>query len=151
MRSTSVVCVIACALTAAAQPADLLLPFESVEGVEESWGRAGTTRSLSVMTGEGNVTEGGGALHLTATATAAEGNHYFGVIVPLPEPRDLTPSRIVFDARTTQPATTQAFYVRLYNQGESQPAWSYNSWSSQLKTEWRTFTLQKEYSEGGLA
>ena len=119
-----------------------LLRLNSTKGVVSTWGRTGAPRKLDVVTGPGNTTDGDGALRLEATSTAAEGNHYFGVVVPLPRPTDIRDVRLLFDARTTRTVPTRAFYVRCYNKGETEPAWSFHSWSGQLRAEWRTFSLQ---------
>jgi len=129
----------------------VLLSLDGTEGVVETYGRRGAERFMTTATGEGNTVDGAGAMHVGATtASAVEGSQYFGVMVPLAEPADLTPSRLVFHARTNQPGTTAAFYVRVYNKGENKPAWSFNSWNAVLTNQWREFCLQPGLSLGGL-
>ncbi len=126
-----------------------LLSLNSTAGCKLSYRDA--AQELTVAQGAGETTDGDGSLHLTATVGEREGNQYVGFTVPLAAPVDLTQVRVLVDARTSLLPATQAFYVRLYNQGESKPAMSYNSWSSVLTKEWRTFTLQPRLSLDGLA
>ncbi len=128
-----------------------LLRLDSAAGVTETWGRGGAERTVGIASGPGHTTDGGGALHLQARSTTAQGNHYFGVMVPLPEPIDLRNVRLTFDARTSHPGATRAFYVRCYNRDEAKPAWSFQSWSGQLRETWRTFSLQSGLSWEGLS
>ncbi|MDP8228038.1 MAG: hypothetical protein P9M15_01135, partial [Candidatus Electryoneaceae bacterium] len=37
-----------------------------------------------------------------------------------------------------------------FNEGENDPAWSFNSWSGQLKKDWRTFSMQRHLCMDGL-
>ncbi|NLB95051.1 MAG: PQQ-binding-like beta-propeller repeat protein [Armatimonadetes bacterium] len=135
------------AVSAAEAP---LLPLDTAEGVRATMTPRGVTSKIEVVTGEGNTTDGKGALHLEGTSPTAQGNKYFGVRIPLKEPVDLRERRILIDARTNFPVETRAFYVRLYNRGEKQPAWSFASWSGQLRKEWRTFSIQVGFSPDGL-
>ena len=135
----------------AATPERPLLAVTSVEGVRETFGRSGASRTLEIVRGAQDTTDGDGALRFGGTSVVADGNHYFGVTVPLAEPVDLREERLLFDARTNRAGVTQAFYVRCYNQGQKAPAWSFNSWNGQLRGEWRTFSLQTALCLDGLA
>ena len=135
-------------LTAADEP---LLPLNSLDGVRETWGQPGADRKLDVLHAADDTTDGNGAIRLTATSVTAEGNHYFGVMVQLPEPIDLRQRRVMFDARSSNPDTTRALYVRFYNTDQTEPAWSFNSWSGQLAQQWRTFSLQHALCPEGLS
>ena len=129
----------------------VLLSLDGTEGVVETYSRQRAKRFTTTASGEGNTIDGSGAMHFGATTAAeAEGNQYFGVMVPLPEPTDLSRRRLVFHARTNHPGTTAAFYVRAYNKGVSKPAWSFNSWSGLLTDQWREFCIQPGLSLAGL-
>jgi len=129
----------------------VLLQFDGTERVTETFGRPGPKRFLRTASGEGNTLDDNGALHLGATTATAEGSEYAGVMVSLAKPVDLRERRLLVRARTNQPDTTAAFYVRAYNQGENKPAWSFNSWNALLTRPWREFHLQAGLSLDGLA
>ena len=127
-----------------------LLPLNTVEGVKPTMKSVTPAVQITVATGKENTTDGDGALRFGGTSVTAKGNKYVAVMVPLKEPVDLRERRVLLDARTDNPAETQAFYVRFYNQGEAKPAWSFNSWSGLLKPTWRTFSFQTALSPEGL-
>ena len=130
----------------------VLLALDENEDVVETYGRQGIKRFLTTASGEGNTVDGNGATHFGATtAAAADGSQYFGIMVRLPEPVDLSQRRLVFHARTNHPGNTAAFYVRAYNKAESKPAWSFNSWNASLTERWCEFSLQTDLSLGGLS
>jgi len=129
----------------------VLLSLDGTEGVVETYSRQSAKRFTTTASGEGNTVDGTGAMHFGATTAAvSEGNQYFGIMVPLPEPTDLSQRRFVFHARTNHPGNTAAFYVRAYNKGENKPAWSFTSWNASLSAQWREFCLQPGLSLGGL-
>ena len=128
-----------------------VLSFTTTEGITETWGLPDAKRFLKTATGDENTLDGNASLHFGATSLTAEGNHYFGAIVPLPKSMDLTQRRLIFRAKTNHPGVTQAFYVRAYNRGESKPAWSFNSWNSHLRDTWREFSIQQGLSVNGLS
>ncbi len=104
-----------------------LLSLDGTEGVRDTYAREGMARFLTTASGENNTVDGKGAIHFGAkTAAEAEGSQYFGIMVSLPKPTDLSRHRLAFHARTNHPGTTPAFYVRAYNQGDNKPAWSFN-------------------------
>jgi len=138
----------------AAEAEKPLLPLNSVQGVLQTFS-ANTPRTLEVITGEGNSTDGNGAIKFGGVAKDASGNHYFGIMVPLPAPLYLDKLRIVFDVRCDTPETLTRFYVRCYNRGESKPAWSFTG-QPFVKAEtaqhgdWQTLALQREVGMAGL-
>lgn len=127
-----------------------LLPLDTAEEAKPSMRPKGTQLSIEVVKGEGNTTNGGGAIRFQGTSPTAQGNKYFGINLSLKEPVDLTKRRVLLDARTAHPEDTKAFYVRFYNQGETKPAWSFNSWDGQLHGTWQTFSFQARLSPDGL-
>lgn len=142
-------CLCVCLLTLAA-PQETVLPLDVIDGIRPTY-RSDAPRILEIATGEDRVTEGAAAVRFGGRAPTAKGNKYLGIMVPFPEPVDLRGQAIKVDARTPLPATTRAFYVRLYNQNEDNPVWSYNSWNDQLREEWRTFTFQHGLCLDGLS
>jgi hypothetical protein len=129
----------------------VLLSLDKTERIDETYSRQGAKRFMTTATGEGNTVDGNGATHFGATTAAvAEGNQYFGIMVPLSEPVDLSQRRLVFHARTNHTGNTAAFYIRAYNKGENKPAWSFNSWNASLTGRWREFCVQPGLSFGGL-
>jgi FG-GAP-like repeat len=143
------VCLASFLATAAEAPA-VLHPLNTLDGVSETYLR-GAPRRLELVTGENDTTDGGGAILFGGRAPTGEGSKYFGIMVTLPEPVDLREQAVTLDARTPSPGATKAFYVRLYNEGGSKPAWSFNSWNGSLNETWRTFTLQQGLCLDGLA
>jgi hypothetical protein len=127
-----------------------LVKTNTVAGLGEGWGYKGLVRSVTLATAAADTTDGDGSIHLAAKSAVRDGNHYTSFLLTLPKPVDLREKRVLFDAKTSQPAT-RAFYVRLYNQGETKPAWSFNSWDGQLASDWRTFALQETLCLDGLA
>lgn len=127
-----------------------LLAFDDTASARPTWGRGDKDHAIVTATGPGMTTDGGGALHLSAKAAPdiRGKSQYFGAMIPLAKPEDLTAERLLVDARTTHPETT-AFYVRVYNAGEERPAWSFQS-RGQLRQEWRTFEIQAGVSSDGL-
>lgn len=131
------------ALTTAAPEAQVkvLSALNKTDGVTETSEKG--SRKLEVVTGEGRSTDGDGALRLSGTTAEGERNHYLGIVIPLAEPHDLRESLVRFDARTDHPEHTQAFYVRLYNRGETKPAMSFQRWDGNpLTDQWRTHALR---------
>lgn len=129
-----------------------LLPLDDVRGIEQTFGIRGFERFLTVATGKDGAPDDRNAIHFGGqTRAGIEGNQYFGIMVPLPQPTDLSGQRLVFHARTTHPGATAALYVRAYNRGESKPAWSFNSWNESLTDHWRMFSLQADLTLDGLA
>jgi putative pyrroloquinoline-quinone binding quinoprotein len=140
------------AYSTAAEPATTVLsPLDGNERVVETFGWKGAERFLNSDSEKDDTADGNGALHFGGTAPTRDGSKYFGVMVSLPKPIDLTGRRVLFHARTNHPQTTGAFYVRAYNRGEKKPAWSFNSWNGQLGQAWREFGIQEGLSLSGLA
>lgn len=129
----------------------ILVPLGGSEKVTETFSRKDAERFLKSSAGAGETVDGNGSLHFGGTALAGDGSKYLGVMVSLPEPIDLSERRVLFHARTNHPDNTAAFYVRAYNRGEKEPAWSFNSWDGQLGSAWRQFDLQQGLSLSGLA
>ncbi len=134
----------------AAEAETKLVSLDTVCGVAATYLR-NVPRRLEVVRGEGNVTEGKGALLFGGRAPTGEGSKYFGILVPLAQPVDIRRCALTFDARTPTPNATRAFYVRFYNRGADKPAWSFASWNGQLKEGWGDFTVQRELCLDGLA
>ena len=128
---------------------EILLPLNTMEGVTATMHPRGAESKVEVVKGEGNTTDGGGAIHLEGISPEGKGNKYFGVSVSLTKPVDLTQRRVLLDARTASPENTKAFYVRCYNQGETKPAWSFHSWDGLLQRGWHTFSFQTCLSPDG--
>ena len=128
-----------------------VLPLDGSEQVRETFTTKDVERFLKHSSEDGDTVDGNGALHFGGTAPTRDGSKYFGVMISLPKPVDLTGRRILFHARTNHPDNTAAFYVRAYNRGESKPAWSFNSWNGQLGKTWREFDIQEGLSLSGLA
>ncbi|OGV65107.1 MAG: hypothetical protein A3K19_25485 [Lentisphaerae bacterium RIFOXYB12_FULL_65_16] len=138
----------------AADTEQSLLPLDSVQGIQQTWG-TDSPRTLDVVTGEGNSTDGNGAVKFSAVAKDAPGNQYFGIMIPLATPVDLDASRLMFDARGDTPDTLMNFYVRCYNRGESKPAWSFSGQpfakvGSPKRGDWLTLALQRELGANGM-
>ena len=129
----------------------VLLSLDGSEKVAETFTRKDPDRFLTSSSKEGDTVDGNGALHFGGTAPAGDGSKYFGIMVSLTEPVDLSGRRVLFHARTNHPDNTAALYVRAYNRGEKKPAWSFNSWDGQLGSAWRQFDLQQGLSLSGLA
>ncbi|MBN2450166.1 MAG: PQQ-like beta-propeller repeat protein, partial [Lentisphaeria bacterium] len=134
-----------------ATPARPLLPLDGTEGLVLTWGRAGARAELALAVAPDETTDGRGAVHLRARAATAEGNHYFGVMIPLPRPVDLSEACLLLDARTTTAPRTRAFYLRAYNRGDREPCWSFSSWNGLLSPNWTTFHFQQALSPQGLS
>ncbi len=118
-----------------------VLSLNSAEGIRATMDQT-PTRTVTVEQGTGNSTDGDGALRVKGTSITRDGNRYFGIMVPLGRTWDLTKARLAVDARTSEPGNTGAFYVRAYNQGETQASLSFASWNNRLKTDWNTFHFQ---------
>lgn len=129
----------------------LLHPLDTLDGVGGRAWDAGSAVEVTVAQGEGQVTEGRGAIRLAGVTATKDGNKYFSLTLTLPEPVDLTSARLLLDARSDDPEQTRAFYFRCYNEGETRPAWSFNSWSGLLTAAWRTFSFQTALCPDGLA
>ena len=132
-----------------AEPPVTLSSLNDLEGVGQTYLDV-ASRRLDVVNGDGESTDGDGAIMFGGHAPSAEGNTYFGVMVPLASPVDIREGSVRFDARTPTPGDTKAFYVRFYNEGQSKPAWSYVSWDQQLREQWRTFAVQRGLCLDGL-
>jgi len=128
--------------TAAHAQNEKVLLLNQTNGIKSTFDQS-ATRSLKVIPGK----DGSSNLEIQGITIQANGNRYFGIMIPLGRTWDFTKSRLEVDARTTQPANTEAFYVRAYNQGETKPCLSFNSWNNELKDQWNTFGFQ----EGGYA
>ena len=134
----------------AAETSVNLLSFNSLDGVNQTY-LTEPARRLEIVNGKDESTDGDGAMLFGGHAPTADGSKYFGVMVPLAEPVDVRDRALSFDARTPTPEGVTAFYVRFYNRGETNPAWSFSSWGSPLKEQWRTFTVQRGLCADGLA
>ena len=136
----------------AAEPhSTVLLPLDGSEKVTETFSTKDAQRFVKTASEAADTVDGNGALHFGGTAPTRDGSKYSGVMVFLPEPIDLTGHRLLFHARTNHPDTTAALYVRAYNRGEKQPAWSFNSWNGLLGQSWREFGVQEGLSLSGLS
>ncbi|NLS90745.1 MAG: PQQ-binding-like beta-propeller repeat protein [Planctomycetaceae bacterium] len=129
----------------------VLLPLNGTEQVTATYEQKDAQRFLENASDKADTVDGNGALHFGGTSPTRKGSKYFGVRLALPAPIDLTKHSVLFHARTNQPGTTAALYVRAYNRGEKEPALSYNSWDAQLTQAWREFRLQPGLSMTGLA
>lgn len=134
----------------AAVPEQPLLPLNSIQGVQPTW-TTNTRRTLEVIRGAGNSTDGNGALRFGAVAKETSGNQYFGIMIPLPAPVNLDALRLVFDVRCETPDIAGTFYLRAYNRGEKKPAWSFlgRPFSAKRK-DWLTLSLQRGMGANGL-
>ncbi|MBN2308010.1 MAG: hypothetical protein JXR94_03505, partial [Candidatus Hydrogenedentes bacterium] len=146
----SITLLLALSQAASADSGAPLASLNAIESVRQTY-VVDASRRIEGVSGEGESTDGDGALLFGGHAVPGEGSKYFGIVVPLAAPVDLRRQAVLVDARTPAPETTKAFYVRLYNRGESKPAWSFSSWSRPLAAEWRTFTLQHGLCLNGLA
>jgi hypothetical protein len=151
LRLAIIAVFLVCAACSLAAEPETLLAFGGSERITETFGWKGAERFLKTASEQADTADGNGTLHFGGTATTRDGSKYFGVMVSLPKPIDLTGRRVLFHARTNHPDTTAAFYVRAYNRGESKPAWSFNSWNGQLAASWREFGIQEGLSLSGLA
>ncbi|MFO7976143.1 MAG: hypothetical protein R6V12_16085, partial [Candidatus Hydrogenedentota bacterium] len=133
-----------------AAPEEVMLSLDATEGIRPTY-RTDTPRILEIVTDAETKTEGAGAVRFGGHAPTADGNKYFGIMVPFNEPLDLRRKALMVNARTSTPEAARAFYVRLYNKDKHKPVWSYNSWNGQLREEWRTFTFQRNLCLDGLA
>ena len=133
-----------------AEPEAVLESFNTLGNVTETYLR-GVPRRLELAADENDTTDGDGAVLFGGHAPAGEGSKYFGLMVALATPIDFHAKALIFDARSPAAHATKALYVRLYNKGESKPAWSFVSWSGPLRDTWRTFTLQEGLCLDGLA
>ena len=125
-----------------------LLPLNSVHGVQQTW-TTNTIRTLEVVRGEGNTTDGNGAIRFGAVAKDKPGSQYFGIMIPLPQPVNLDELRLVFDARCETPDIVGRFYFRAYNRGEKKPAWSFTGQPFKRK-DWLTISLQRGMGANGV-
>lgn len=118
----------------------ILREFKSTQGMAGTFQRT----PPPVFTVVEDSVVSGGVLQLSGIAGEGAGSHYLGVMIPLAEPVNLAGKRLVFQVRSQDPATTAAFYVRAYNVGSKQPAWSFSSWSGSVGKDWSEVSLQKE-------
>ncbi|MCP4641110.1 MAG: PQQ-binding-like beta-propeller repeat protein [bacterium] len=149
LRLLSFLLVVPMAVSAAEATAPLHT-LDATTGISQSFTRD-DTRRLEVVRGEGETTDGQGAVLFGGHAGTGEGSKYFGIVVPLGGTHDLREQAVTFDARTPAPEATKAFYVRFYNKGEGKPAWSFSSWGRPLKEAWRSFAVQRGLCVDGLA
>ncbi|MBT3379074.1 MAG: PQQ-binding-like beta-propeller repeat protein [Lentisphaerae bacterium] len=95
------------------------------------------------------VTQGRACLHMyLESSAAATGNTYLSWSLTIP-PTDLTTNALLFDAATGLPETTQALYVRGYDDKGS-VVLSWYSWASPLETGMKTFRLVAGATGDGL-
>ncbi len=132
------------AAAAGAEPEMPLPPLDTIEGIAPTY-LTQPPRRLEVVRGEGESVDGKGAVLFGGRAPAGGGSKYFGIMVQLAKPVDLRRRAVTVHARTPTPEATRAFYVRLYNRGESKPAWSFSSWNGQLRNGWRRFAMQQGF------
>ncbi len=128
------------------QPADAklgtLMEFDSLDGLRLSL-------NIRDFPGKLQVVDDGGAkcVELTAnTNPEGKGSQYYSILCTFPEPMDIEKSAIQFDARSLNPESTAAFYVRMFNKGEKRSAWSFSSWDNKLTTDWTEFHFQRGMS-----
>lgn len=135
-----------CAL---AQPGVLLHSCESLDGVSVGMGRQLEATKLFVSHAAEHVTEGAGAVGAVSLAPeGTSGNTYISIYLPI-EPTDFTAQSLVFNAATSTPDLSKAFYVRGYDlSGNIVISWS--SWSGELGPEAREFALSPLSDSGGL-
>ncbi len=126
-----------------------VLPLSSVQGVTTIMD-ASPSRTLEIVQGAGNSTDGNGALRFGGTSLDKDDSRYFGVRIPLGRTWDFTKVRLALDARTAHPENTKAFYFRAYNQGETKASMSFASWDGRLQTDWKTFHFQSGGSASDL-
>ena len=134
-----------------AQPGETpLLALNSLDGVSATYLTA-PPRELTVVSEEGQTTDGDGGILFGGHTPEGDGSKYFGIMVRLAQPVDLHKQAVRFDAKTPAPGVARAFYIRFYNHGESKPAWSFASWGAPLQEEWRSITVQEGLCVDGLA
>lgn len=137
-------------LAAGEEPLTLLHPLETTDGLTLSWGSQCSRKELVVNTDPQWVSEGAASVRLIGAVESPPGNQYLAVKIPLPL-TDLANGRLVFDAWSTTPETTQALYVRWYNAaGECVASWVH--WGSPFAGGGkRTFEFQNRISRQGFA
>ncbi len=125
---------------ACAQAETLLHSCESLDGVKVGLGSQLEERKLFISYAAEHVTEGVGAIGLFGRSSeGATGNTYISIDVPI-EPTDLTGRALVFDASSSTPELSRAFYVRAYD-ASGLCALSWNSWNGELTSEASEFRL----------
>jgi len=141
MRLLTVAALIVLATTwAHAQAETLLHSCESLEGVKVGMGTQLEERKLFISFAAEHVTEGVGALGLFGRSPeGATGNTYISIDVPI-EPTDLTGKALVFDASSSTPDLSRAFYMRAYD-ATGNCVLSWNSWNGELTSEASEFRL----------
>ncbi|MBT3286283.1 MAG: PQQ-binding-like beta-propeller repeat protein [Victivallales bacterium] len=149
MRASAFLC-LGFGLICSAADLSILVKTNSADGLGKGWGYPGLVRTVTLATAPADTTDGDGAIRIAATTLVRKGSHYTSFWLDLAQPVDLREKRVLFDAKSSCPAT-KALYVRFYNEGEKEPAWSFHSWNGQLKAEWRTFALQEALCMDGLA
>ena len=83
--------------------------------------------------------DGGKAISLLGGLNPShEGNQYHHIVINLRQPLNLEEAAVAFDARTDHPIETTGFYVRFYNRKSFKPSWSFSTWGSLIRPEWRT-------------
>lgn len=105
---------------------------------------------LETATAPADVVEGTGSLHASSVSPAdATGNTYLSVVFSTP-PADTTGRALVFEAWSSTPEKSLAFYVRGYD-AEGTCVLSWLSWAGLLKAEPQTFTLVPGMLNDGMA
>ncbi|MCK5805061.1 MAG: hypothetical protein KAI66_19665, partial [Lentisphaeria bacterium] len=125
-----------------------------LHGCEDMVGVAVLTKPLRQDTatphvGAPYVTEGRSCLHMyMESPTKTTGNTYLSWTLEI-APTDMTVNALLFDAATARPDTTQALYVRGYDE-KGNVVLSWHSWASPLGTRMKTFRLMAGTSDGTL-
>jgi outer membrane protein assembly factor BamB len=133
------------------QPTDAklgtLIEFDSLDGLRLNMNVRGFPGTLQVVE-EGGVP----CVELRAANTNPEGKgtQYYSILCTFPEALDIEKAAIQFDARSLDPDSTVPFYVRMFNQGERQSAWSFSSWDNTLTTDWTEFHFQREMNRNDM-
>lgn len=140
----------ALAAAGAAAEETVLHRCESIADIRLTWGEKAPDARLELNTDRPFVSEGSGSVHAQATAPAdAAGTSYIGFRIPV-VPLRLADQAIAFDAGSSRPATTLAFYARGLNaQGKIVLGWT--SWSNPLTTKGKTFILVPGRHSHGMA
>jgi hypothetical protein len=95
-----------------------------------------------------HVTDGAGAIGCVGLAPETEGNFYVSIFLSI-EPTDFTNQRLVFDAASSTPERSKAFYVRAYDE-HGNIVMSWQSWSGALSAEAQEFSLTPPDDAGPL-
>ena len=107
--------------------------FESLEGISFTFDAGNPANTVTLNSDSRFISEGEHSLHLASVSReGATGNTYLGVMVRLPEPVNFVKRAMRFDAWTTEPENTRAFYVRGYDR-DGGTALSWATWSSPVR------------------